>query len=66
MSVNRRKFLTVSALTAGGLGLSSSLFGRQLEEKEAAGLPEAIRSLSPQVNGIVPMNEKQELQKHRN
>ena len=34
MSVNRRKFLTVSALTAGSLGLSNSIFGRQLDEKE--------------------------------
>ncbi|MEY4919226.1 MAG: hypothetical protein RLZZ431_408, partial [Bacteroidota bacterium] len=45
MSVNRRKFLTVSALTAGGLGLSSSIFGRQHDEKE-----------SPQVAGIVPIS----------
>ncbi len=57
MSVNRRKFLTVSALTAGGLGLSNSVFGRQQDETEnALDLPEAIRSLSPQVAGIVPIS----------
>jgi Xaa-Pro dipeptidase len=56
MSVNRRKFLSVSALTAGSLGMSSSIFGRQLEEQETAlDLPEAIRSLSPQLAGIVPI-----------
>ena len=56
MSVNRRKFLTVSALTAGGLGMSSSVFGRQLDKTEnALDLPEAIRSLSPKVAGIVPI-----------
>ena len=57
MSVNRRKFLSVSALTAGGLGLSSSIFGRQHDETEnALDLPEAIRSLSPQMAGIVPIS----------
>jgi Xaa-Pro dipeptidase len=55
MSVNRRNFLAVSALTAGSLGLSSSIFGRQHDEKEGASLPKAIQSLSPLVNGIVPI-----------
>jgi len=57
MSVNRRKFLAVSALTAGSVGMSSTLFGRKLNETvPAEDLPEAIRSLSPQVNGIVPIS----------
>ena len=55
MSVNRRNFLAVSALTAGSLGLSNSIFGRQLDDKEASALPEAIRSLSPKDNDIVPI-----------
>ncbi|MEY4097212.1 MAG: hypothetical protein RL170_56, partial [Bacteroidota bacterium] len=56
MSVNRRKFLAVSALTAGSVGMSSTLFGRKLKETEPAeDLPEAIRSLSPKDNDIVPI-----------
>jgi Xaa-Pro dipeptidase len=55
MSVNRRKFLAVSALTAGSLGMSNALFGRQQDEREAD-LPEAIRSLSPKLGGIVPIS----------
>ena len=57
MSVNRRKFLAVSALTAGSVGMSSTLFGRKLKETEPTeDLPEAIRSLSPKDNDIIPIS----------
>jgi Xaa-Pro dipeptidase len=57
MSVNRRNFLAVSALTASGLGFSNSIFGKQLDPQETVvDLPEAIRSLRPQLEGIVPIS----------
>ncbi len=57
MSVNRRKFIGLSALTAGTLGMNSSLFGSNVEPRHnELVLPEAIRNLSSQAIGIVPIS----------
>jgi Xaa-Pro dipeptidase len=57
MTVNRRKFIGISALTAGSLGWSSSLLASQSNSQEISNdLPEAIRSLQPSMGDIVPIS----------
>jgi Xaa-Pro dipeptidase len=56
MSFNRRKFISLTALTAGTLGVSNRIFGAGLNEAEnEANLPKAIRDLQPMVAGIIPI-----------
>jgi len=56
MSFNRRKFISLTALTAGTLGVSNRIFGAGVNEAEIeANLPKAIRDLQPMVAGIVPI-----------
>ena len=56
MSFNRRKFISLSALTAGTLGVSNRIFGANTStfDKEAM-IPKAIRDLQPMLSGIVPI-----------
>ena len=57
MTVNRRKFIGISALTAGSLGWSSSLLASPSNTQEISNdLPEAIRSLQPSLGDIVPIS----------
>ena len=57
MTVNRRKFIGISALTAGSLGWSSSLLASPSNTQEISNdLPEAIRLLQPSLGDIVPIS----------
>ena len=57
MTVNRRKFIGISALTAGSLGWSSSLLASQSNTQEISNdLPEAISQLQPSLGDIIPIS----------
>ena len=57
MTVNRRKFIGISALTAGSLGWSSSLLASPSNTQEISNdLPEAIRQLQPSLGDIIPIS----------
>jgi len=57
MSFNRRKFISLTALTAGTLGVSNRIFGANgYEAHGEANIPKAIRDLQPMLNGIVPIS----------
>lgn len=57
MSFNRRKFISLTALTAGTLGISNRIFGSNVYEAHGeAAIPKAIRDLQPMLNGIVPIS----------
>ena len=56
MSFNRRKFISLTALTAGTLGVSNRIFGANVNDvPNDANLPKAIRDLQPMMAGIVPI-----------
>ena len=56
MSFNRRKFISLTALTAGTLGVSNRIFGANVNDvTNDANLPKAIRDLQPMMAGIVPI-----------
>jgi Xaa-Pro dipeptidase len=64
MSFNRRKFISLTALTAGTLGVSNRIFGAGVNEAEIeANLPKAIRDLQPMVAGIVPITVEERKQR---
>jgi len=64
MSFNRRKFISLTALTAGTLGVSKRIFGAGVNEAEIeANLPKAIRDLQPMVAGIVPITVEERKQR---
>ncbi len=64
MSFNRRKFIALTALTTGTLGVSNRIFGAGLNEPEnEANLPKAIRDLQPMVAGIVPITVEERKQR---
>ncbi|MEI7587854.1 MAG: Xaa-Pro peptidase family protein [Chitinophagia bacterium] len=64
MSFNRRKFISLSALTAGTLGVSNRIFGANTStfDKEAM-IPKAIRDLQPMLSGIVPITVEERKQR---
>ncbi len=56
MSFNRRKFISLSALTAGTLGIGNQLFGANVyDTHNEQNLPKAIRELQSMKPGIVPI-----------
>ena len=62
MSFNRRKFISLTALTAGTLGVSNRIFGANVNDvTNGANLPKAIRDLQPMMAGIVPIAKAQSL-----
>ena len=67
MSHNRRKFLSLTALSAGAMTFSSSIFGRNVNANQFdSDLPESIRALQLSKEGIVPITveeRKQRIQK---
>ncbi|MGI9137633.1 MAG: aminopeptidase P family N-terminal domain-containing protein, partial [Sediminibacterium sp.] len=67
MSHNRRKFLSLTALSAGAMTLSSSVFGKNnIDRQWDDELPRSIRDLVPMKEGIVPITieeRKQRIQK---
>ena len=67
MSHNRRKFLSLTALSAGALTMSSSVFGKNtnnhpLEDE----LPKSIRDLMPAKEGIIPITIEERKQRIQN
>ena len=64
MSFNRRKFISLTALTAGTLGVSNRIFGANLYDAHGeANMPKAIRDLQPMLNGIVPISVEERKQR---
>jgi Xaa-Pro dipeptidase len=64
MSFNRRKFISLTALTAGTLGISNRIFGANVYEAHGdAAMPKAIRDLQPMLNGIVPISVEERRQR---
>ena len=56
MSHNRRKFLSLTALSAGAMTLPGSVFGKNANNHESAyDLPKSIRDLQPAKEGIIPI-----------
>lgn len=64
MSFNRRKFISLTALTAGTLGVSNRIFGANVYDAHGeAKLPNAIRDLQPMLSGIVPISVEERKQR---
>jgi hypothetical protein len=56
MSQNRRKFLSIAALSSGAMSLSGNLFAANRLKEEEYDLPSSISNLKPMVDGIVPIS----------
>lgn len=65
MSHNRRKFLSMAALTTGALGLSGKLFAHQ-EDHSLESLPSSISSLRPMLDKVVPITVAERKQRIAN
>lgn len=64
MSFNRRKFISLTALTAGTLGISNRIFGSNVYDRHSeSSMPKAIRDLQPMLNGIVPISVEERKQR---
>ena len=64
MSFNRRKFISLTALTAGTLGVSNRIFGANVYDAHGESkLPNAIRDLQPMLSGIVPISVEERKQR---
>jgi Xaa-Pro dipeptidase len=64
MSFNRRKFISLTALIAGTLGISNRIFGANVYEAHGeASMPKAIRDLQPMLGGIVPISVEERKQR---
>ena len=60
MSINRRKFLGLSALGTGALTFTQDIFGRNRKQEDIDyDLPKAIRDLKPMVDGVVPITAEE-------
>ena len=63
MSINRRKFLGLSALSAGALSFTQDIFGRTTGNIEDRDLPRTIRDLKPMTEGVVPITVEERKQR---
>ncbi len=67
MSHNRRKFLSLTALSAGAMTLPGSVFGKNANNHESAyDLPKSIRDLQPAKEGIIPITIEERKQRIQN
>jgi Xaa-Pro dipeptidase len=67
MSHNRRKFLSLTALSAGAMTLSGSVFGKNANNNDSDyDLPKSIRDLQPAKEGIVPITIEERKQRIQN
>jgi Xaa-Pro dipeptidase len=64
MSINRRKFLGLSALSTGALTFTQDIFGRNRNREDIEyDLPKVIRDLKPMVDGVVPITVEERKQR---
>jgi Xaa-Pro dipeptidase len=64
MSINRRKFLGLSALSSGALAFTQDLFGRNRSDiNEERDLPRIIRDLKPMTGDVVPITVEERKQR---
>ena len=64
MSINRRKFLGLSALGTGALTFTQDIFGRNRNPEDIDyDLPKVIRDLKPMVDGVVPITVEERKQR---
>ena len=64
MSINRRKFLGLSAFGTGALTFTQDIFGRNRKQEDFDyDLPKAIRDLKPMVDGVVPITIEERKQR---
>lgn len=64
MKQNRRKFLSLAALTAGAASFSTNLLGNNTyASMDASSLPKSILDLSPATDGIVPISIEERKQR---
>jgi Xaa-Pro dipeptidase len=55
MIQNRRKFISIAALSSGALAFTGNLFGRDNKMEAYQSLPSMINSLKPMTDGVVPI-----------
>ena len=63
MTQNRRKFLSIAALTAGAVGTGSALFARNRTNLPMEDLPKVIRDLQPMDADIIPITVEERKQR---
>ena len=64
MSINRRKFLGISALGSGALAFTQDLFGKsRIHQEIEYDLPKAIRDLKPMIDDVVPISVEERKQR---
>jgi Xaa-Pro dipeptidase len=64
MSINRRKFIGISALSSGALAFTQDIFGRNRHEEGADyNLPKSIRDLRPMTGDVVPISVEERKQR---
>ncbi len=63
MSINRRKFLGLSALGTGAMAFTQDIFGRNRTTAEDADLPSIIRNLKPMADDVVPITVEERKQR---
>jgi len=64
MSINRRKFLGLSALSTGALAFTQDIFGRDRKDiAEDRDLPRIIRDLKPMTDDVVPITVEERKQR---
>jgi len=64
MSINRRKFLGISALGSGALAFTQDIFGRsRIHHDIEYDLPKVIRDLRPMVDDVVPITVEERKQR---
>jgi Xaa-Pro dipeptidase len=64
MAQNRRSFLSMAALSAGAVTLSSQLYGKSVQKTHSSfDMPTIIENLQPMTDGIVPITEAERKQR---